>query len=346
MDGCFDMMHYGHSNALRKGKATGNYLIAGVHSDEEIKKHKGPPVTKEEERYKIVRSCKWVDEVVPNAPYTTELAILEKYHCDYCVHGDDIVTDANGVDTYAEVKNAGKFKCIPRTVGVSTTDLVGRMLLIVSTNDNHGNEEQGDSLFQEMAQGPRPLHDPLTTVKQILHDNSFKIVVDGKKPKDGDRIGYINGTFDVFHSGHADILEASRNQCDYLIVGLYSSDLVKEMKGREWPIMALKERALTVLACKFADEIIMNVPWTVSEEFLNDLKIDVVFTGSAVDPSYHIDMTKNDGFEIPRVLNKLITIESQDKIQATTILERIIANRTSYLERNKKKLQKESSGFS
>jgi cytidyltransferase-like protein len=36
MDGCFDMMHYGHMNAFRQGKALGTYLVVGVNSDETI----------------------------------------------------------------------------------------------------------------------------------------------------------------------------------------------------------------------------------------------------------------------------------------------------------------------
>ena len=57
-DGCFDMMHYGHANALRQAKAEGDYLVVGVHSDADISVHKGPPVMNEQERYRAVRACK------------------------------------------------------------------------------------------------------------------------------------------------------------------------------------------------------------------------------------------------------------------------------------------------
>lgn len=50
VDGCFDMMHYGHANALRQAKMMGDYLVVGVHSDAEIAKNKGPTVMKEDER--------------------------------------------------------------------------------------------------------------------------------------------------------------------------------------------------------------------------------------------------------------------------------------------------------
>lgn len=56
---------------------------------EEIAKHKGPPVFTQEERYKMVQAIKWVDEVVPAAPYVTTLETLDKYNCDFCVHGSE-----------------------------------------------------------------------------------------------------------------------------------------------------------------------------------------------------------------------------------------------------------------
>ena len=101
----------------------------------------------------MVRGIKWVDEVIEAAPYSTTVATLDKYNCDFCVHGgeehpvrltpefsDDITLTADGKDTYEEVKKAGRYRECKRTPGVSTTDLVGRMLLL--TKSHHENEEQ------------------------------------------------------------------------------------------------------------------------------------------------------------------------------------------------------------
>lgn len=53
MDGCFDMMHYGHCNALRQARALGDQLVVGVVSDAEVIANKGPPVTPLNERLRI-----------------------------------------------------------------------------------------------------------------------------------------------------------------------------------------------------------------------------------------------------------------------------------------------------
>ena len=50
-DGCFDLVHFGHANQMRQAKEMGQYLYVGVHSDKEIKNHKGPTVFTESERY-------------------------------------------------------------------------------------------------------------------------------------------------------------------------------------------------------------------------------------------------------------------------------------------------------
>jgi ethanolamine-phosphate cytidylyltransferase len=56
MDGCFDMMHYGHCNALRQARALGDELVVGVVSDEEIIANKGPPVIPLYERFRLYSS--------------------------------------------------------------------------------------------------------------------------------------------------------------------------------------------------------------------------------------------------------------------------------------------------
>lgn len=129
MDGCFDMMHYGHCNALRQARALGDQLVVGVVSDEEITLNKGPPVTPLHERMIMVKAVKWVDEVIPDAPYAITEEFMKKlfdeYQIDYIIHGDDPCVLHDGTDAYALAKKAGRYKQIKRTEGVSSTDIVG-----------------------------------------------------------------------------------------------------------------------------------------------------------------------------------------------------------------------------
>lgn len=96
VDGCFDIMHSGHYNVLRQAKQLGDVLIAGVHSCKEIQRNKGPPVMGDEERVKLVRACKWVDEVAFDTPYQPSVELLDRLNADFCVHGDDLPVGADG----------------------------------------------------------------------------------------------------------------------------------------------------------------------------------------------------------------------------------------------------------
>jgi cytidyltransferase-like protein len=93
MEGAFDLMHFGHMNAFRLGKSLGTHLVVGVNSDESITECKAAPLMNDAERLAMVRSCKFVDEVVPDIPYIMNKEyidyIFKTYNVDYIIHGDD-----------------------------------------------------------------------------------------------------------------------------------------------------------------------------------------------------------------------------------------------------------------
>jgi len=141
MEGAFDIMHYGHMNAFRQGAALGDILVVGVNSSESIEECKGSkPVMSDEERCAAVQACRFVDEVIPKTPYvmTREYLdhVIKTYNIDFVVHGDDPCF-VNGRDVYEDVKKRGMFRSIPVTEGVSTTDIVGRMLLLHKEHHIH-----------------------------------------------------------------------------------------------------------------------------------------------------------------------------------------------------------------
>lgn len=65
-------------------------------------------------------------------------------------------------------------------------------------------------------------------------------------------IGYLEGTFDLFHIGHLNFIEEAKKKCDFLIVGVYSDDIVYSYKGH-FPIIPCKDRIRILKALKSID---------------------------------------------------------------------------------------------
>ncbi|KAI7900645.1 uncharacterized protein BX663DRAFT_562988 [Cokeromyces recurvatus] len=129
-DGIYDLFHFGHAKALEQAKNSfpNVYLIVGVCSDVETHKRKGKTVMTDIERYESVRHCKWVDQVVPDAPWIVTQEFLDRYQIDYVAHDAEPYQSAESGDVYAFVKAQGRFLPTQRTSGVSTSDLITRIV--------------------------------------------------------------------------------------------------------------------------------------------------------------------------------------------------------------------------
>lgn len=69
------------------------------------------------------------------------------------------------------------------------------------------------------------------------------------------KIGYTTGVFDLFHVGHLNILEKAKEQCDYLIVGVSTDEVVRKYKNKT-PIIPFNERAKIVSSIKYVDKVV------------------------------------------------------------------------------------------
>nr|XP_043625102.1 ethanolamine-phosphate cytidylyltransferase-like [Erigeron canadensis] len=336
MDGCFDLMHYGHANALRQAKALGDELVVGIVSDEEIIRNKGPPVLSMEERLSLVSGLKWVDQVIANAPYAiTEdfmNSLFNEHKIDYIIHGDDPCLLPDGSDAYALAKKVGRYKQIKRTEGVSSTDIVGRIL--ASMEDKEVSEVDGDC---NRMNGSLENHTKSEHASNFL-PTSRRIVQfsNGKGPGPNARVVYIDGGFDLFHAGHVEILKRARQLGDFLLVGIYTDQSVSQQRGIHFPLMHLHERSLSVLACRYVDEVIIGAPWEISKDMITTFNISLVVHGTVSESNSSLNGME-DPYKVPKSMGIFRTLESPKSITTTSVAQRIKANHEIYQKRNAKK---------
>ena len=152
------------------------------------------------------------------------------------MHGDDVTSDSGGEDCYRYVKAAGRFMVVKRTPGISTTDLVGRMLLytrnhfirslrkVLSGEEGPGSLEERRRLGEQMTQRIKDYATDDTGLQQgsqvlswaasktAMEDHmaeeagTYTTMAFGNPPQPGQRIVYVDGGFDLFSSGHIEFL--------------------------------------------------------------------------------------------------------------------------------------------
>lgn len=289
-----------------------NGIWVGLHSDEEIAKNKGSlPVMNLLERCYHVSNIRWVTShgVVKNVPYVTELDHgVNDALCEYVLHGDDLVCDADGKDCYDNVRKENRFLIVKRTEGVSTTEIIQRILV--------QNYEKRDNLseYKEFLQNK----DELKLLEKLcLDENAEKIycsvfdkffdnvIVKGtcSADKDEDIIYYNNPnrSFDMMNAGDIEVLAKIKNKYGKkIVVALYITDVVC--------VNNIRERIFSLVSCSLVDGVIINPSPTLSHNF--------------------VEITNDD--ELKNRVFEYLTPE--------TIKERIINSREIYEARNKKKL--------
>lgn len=189
---------------------------------------------------------------IPDAPYVTQLSWITHYGCRDVVHGDDITSDSAGEDCYRFVKAAGRFRVVKRTPAISTTDLVGRMLLCtkghfirsfedrLAGREGDGTESEREAQAEAMRERVR-LYATDETAKAPGVDvwfwrgeGGFRELFKGVGPRPGQRVVYVDGGFDLFSSGHIQFLRLVTEAEEELArkEGWYEEQAVNERKGK------------------------------------------------------------------------------------------------------------------
>jgi rfaE bifunctional protein nucleotidyltransferase chain/domain len=96
--------------------------------------------------------------------------------------------------------------------------------------------------------------------------------------KEGKKIAFTNGCFDILHVGHVRYLRAAKKTADVLVLALNSDSSVQSIKGEKRPLVSEEERAEILAALEFIDFVTI-FPELTPLELINYLKPDIIIKG-------------------------------------------------------------------
>ena len=133
--------------------------------------------------------------------------------------------------------------------------------------------------------------------------------------------GYTAGAFDLFHIGHLNLIKRAKENCDYLIVGITTDELIEKNKGKT-PVIKFEERIEIVKSIKYVDEVCI-------QDDLNKVKAwekfhyDILFMGDDWKNckrfiEYEKELNKNTSITLPII--KEVNFKNYDLMTAIPIL--------------------------
>lgn len=126
-NGCFDILHVGHTRYLEEAKALGDVLVIGLNSDASVKRLKGPsrPIQNQSDRQELLLALRFVDYVFIFEE-DTPLNLIKKINPQVLVKGGDWAPDQI-VGSEFVLSNGGDVRSLPFSQGKSTTGIVGKI---------------------------------------------------------------------------------------------------------------------------------------------------------------------------------------------------------------------------
>ena len=146
------------------------------------------------------------------------------------------------------------------------------------------------------------------------------------------KVGFTCSCFDLLHAGHILMLKDSKEQCDYLIVGL-QTDPTLDRPEKNKPIQSLKERRIQLEAVKYVDEVRVYSTESELRDMLVEIWPDVRILGED-----YIGRTDFTGYDLPPKV--IYTTRSHG--WSTTKLKNLITKQT--MEQNPNILKEDNNG--
>ena len=132
------------------------------------------------------------------------------------------------------------------------------------------------------------------------------------------KIGYTTGVFDMFHIGHLNILKRAKEQCDYLIVGVSTDEVVETYKHKR-PVIPFEERIAIVEAIRYVDKVVPQTSMDKMEAY-EALKFDALFHGSDWKGS---EMYEKIVADFEKIGVDVVFLPHTDGISSTIIREKV-----------------------
>ena len=154
-----DLFHIGHIRLIQHVQQRGYSVVVGVHSDEDVAQYKRTPIMTLNERATVVRECKYVSDVIMNAPLKITEEFLTAHRIDMVFHGHAPEEDHFYGDMYDVPMKLSKFTRTERTPSISTSALIERVLA----------REQGSSWMRVSSLHDIPLFDS-SKIKRLHHN--------------------------------------------------------------------------------------------------------------------------------------------------------------------------------
>lgn len=133
-------------------------------------------------------------------------------------------------------------------------------------------------------------------------------------------IGYTTGVFDLFHVGHLNVLRRAKEQCDYLIVGVSTDELVEAYKHHKTAV-SFEERIKIVEAIRYVDRVVPQTSMSKMEAW-HSLHFDVLFHG---DDWKNTPTYQKIEKELADVGCRVVFLPHTDKISSTSLRSQLDA---------------------
>ncbi len=145
----------------------------------------------------------------------------------------------------------------------------------------------------------------IDTEKKISTLQEFLVIRD-KLKKQGKKLVFSNGCFDIVHLGHIDYLQKARNLGDFLVLGLNSDKSVRMLKGEGRPIIDEGSRARLMASMEFIDAVILFDDLT-PEELISVILPDI--------------LVKGDDYSINDIVGSKIVIEHGGEVKTISLVK-------------------------